>query len=719
MRGRIPAELRKLPQWVCCRPDKIPLDPRTGQRASVTDHGTWGTFEEALASKLWTGFVLNSDPYTVIDLDDKGNLSREQQDVHARILSAFSDTYIERSISGKGFHIWCRGRLPEAIKRDSVEIYTQDRYMVCTGDVAKDNPIVDKQRLLEQLAGEMKPRPTSSFADQEAKLSDDAIWRMASTAANADKFISLCEGTWHAMGYPSQSEADEALLSILAFYGKSNEQCTRMFRQTALGQRKKAERNDYLERSLKRVRSTEIAPVDLSMLASPVNATLPINQAKAFSRPPGIVGDVADYIYQAAVRPVPEIALAGAIALVAGVVGRSYNISSTGLNQYIIVLAPTGTGKEGAAQGIDKLITAVRQIVPSIDTFIGPRAFASGQGLVRVLEHQPCFVSILGEFGLTLQQICDPSSNSSHLALRQMLLDLYSKSGWAQFFRTAAYSDKDKNTKEVQSPAVTLFGESTPETFFDNLSSAHVASGLIPRFSVIEYKGQRPTRNLAQPQPPKELIERFAQLAAVALASQQNRTCLPVSIDEDAQALLDAFDVKADAAINDASGETERQLWNRAHLKALKLSALLAVGENAHYPQVRVQHAEWSIEFVNRDVEGTAAHYASGSVGVGDHRLSHDVKEAFAAYLTLTPQQRLGYKVPKGLLDKPIAPHGYFVRRLQKRTPFQQDRRGADKALTETLNSLVASGVLVRVPTQQAATQFGSNVALYCAGEGW
>jgi primase-polymerase (primpol)-like protein len=205
VRGRIPAELRKLAQWVCCRPDKIPLDPRTGQRASVTDHATWGTFDQALASQLWTGFVLNSDPYTVIDLDDKGTLTREQQDVHARILSAFSDTYVERSINGRGFHIWCRGKLPEAIKRDSVEIYTQDRYMVCTGDVANDKPIVDKQSLLEQLAGEMKPRPTSAFTDQNASLSDDDIWRMASTAANASKFISLCEGTWHAMGYPSQS----------------------------------------------------------------------------------------------------------------------------------------------------------------------------------------------------------------------------------------------------------------------------------------------------------------------------------------------------------------------------------------------------------------------------------------------------------------------------------------------------------------------------------
>ena len=157
MRRRIPGELQQRAQWVCCRPDKIPLDPRTGQRASVEDPSTWGTFAEALATNLWIGYVLSADdPYTIIDLDDKGQLTREQQDVHARILSAFP-TYIERSISGRGFHIICKGTLPAAVKRDSVEVYSRGRYMVCTGDVARDSPIADCQTLLSQLAGEMQP----------------------------------------------------------------------------------------------------------------------------------------------------------------------------------------------------------------------------------------------------------------------------------------------------------------------------------------------------------------------------------------------------------------------------------------------------------------------------------------------------------------------------------------------------------------------------------
>jgi primase-polymerase (primpol)-like protein len=51
----IPAELTTFPQWVCWqwgaerngRREKVPHNPRTGLRASVSDPHTWSTFAEA------------------------------------------------------------------------------------------------------------------------------------------------------------------------------------------------------------------------------------------------------------------------------------------------------------------------------------------------------------------------------------------------------------------------------------------------------------------------------------------------------------------------------------------------------------------------------------------------------------------------------------------------------------------------------------------------
>jgi len=51
----IPAQLTTYPQWLVWRwgaerhgrREKVPFDPRTGHRASVSDPSTWAPFEEA------------------------------------------------------------------------------------------------------------------------------------------------------------------------------------------------------------------------------------------------------------------------------------------------------------------------------------------------------------------------------------------------------------------------------------------------------------------------------------------------------------------------------------------------------------------------------------------------------------------------------------------------------------------------------------------------
>ena len=151
-----------------------------------------------------------------------------------------------------------------------------------------------------------------------------------------------------------------------------------------------------------------------------------LSPAKALF-PPGLVGDLSRYFYATAIRPVPEVALAAALAITAGVCGRSYNISGAGLNQYIVLLAKTGSGKEGALSGIDRLLAAVRPQLPMVDQFLGPAVFSSGQALIKVLSERPCFASVLGEFGLTLQQLSDHRANASQPEMRPVAT---SSLGW-------------------------------------------------------------------------------------------------------------------------------------------------------------------------------------------------------------------------------------------------------------------------------------------------
>lgn len=740
MRNNIPMELRALPQWVCAGPDKVPLSPRTGQPASVTDPNTWATFEEAVRTGMkHVGFVLAEwDPYTIIDLDNKPSkpCTPEQWARHQKILEAF-DSYTERSASGTGYHIIVKGRIPAGVHRDNVEVYSSARYMICTGDVVRNTPIADYQQLLDVIYGEMKPADVVELDDVEGIMSDEEVVEMAMRAANADKFNELCRGDWQAMGYESQSEADFALMSIFAYYTRDNEQVRRLFRMSPLGQREKAQKNDkYLNFALGKIRAQQPPLVDFEELKANLAPATSIPEAltpapapyikdtapvvPGVSLPPGLVGEVAQYIYQTAIRPVPEIALGAAIAITAGVCARSYNISGSGLNQYLILLAKTGAGKEGAVTGIDNLIAAIRPQVPMVDQFIGPSAFASGQALIKVLDDRPCFVSVLGEFGLTLQQLCDPRASSPQIMLKKVLLDLYSKSGWNKVLRSSVYSDTDKNTKIVQAPNVTILGESTPESFFEGLDSIHIAEGLIPRFSVIEYTGPRPPRNRNANTPPsQQLVARFSELVAVSLTTANNGTCANVQMESAAIQLMDEFDAKADGMINAAGSDVDMQLWNRAHLKALKLAAVIAVGCNPHAPVVTPDIARWSIDFVERDVAVMTTRFQRGEVGVGDHRHEVDIRKAVENYLAMSESQRLQYKTPKSLLNQPVVPFHYLRRKLRLLSAFKNDRRGVARALEDSLKDMVKAEILRQVPPQQAMEKFGVTTELYVKGPTW
>ncbi|MWV11156.1 DUF3987 domain-containing protein [Pseudomonas sp. R-28-1W-6] len=748
MRNNIPLELQQLPQWVCAGADKQPLNPKTGKPASVSDISTWATYEEACAAGFpHVGFVLTeADPYTIIDLDNKPEkpCTPEQWARHQKILEAF-DSYTERSTSGTGYHIVVKGTIPAGVHRDNVEVYSQSRYMICTGDVVRNSPINDHQPLLDVIYGEMKPDEMAELVEVESVLDDDEVLAMAMRAANAEKFNALCactsssgngerkvHGTYTELGYESQSEADFALLSILAYYTTDNEQVRRLFRMSGLGKRDKAVNdNKYLNRALSKIRAKQPPLVDqleVEALVAKAVAThhktnpVPVpGNAEAspivpgVSLPPGLVGDIAQYIFQSAIRPVPEVALVAALGLVAGISSRSYNVSQTGLNLYLILLGKTGVGKEGGKQGINRLIAAVRPQVPMVDQYVGPSAFASGQALVKHFNEQPCFYSVLDEFGHTLKRITAPKASGAELALHKELLALYSHSGPEDFIGVQAHSDKEKNTAVVRSPGLTIIGESTPDVFFDCLDSALIQDGLVPRLLVVEYAGGRPPRNRqAGGKPAATLVKRLVDLVTVAIQTGQNGRSATVELSADAEDMLDAFDSECDDHIN-RGGSTEVQLWNRAHLNALRVAAVLAVGSSPHTPVVNTEHARWAIDFVRRSLSTVQSRFDRGEAGGSDMSKAEAVlHKAVQAFLTMTPEERakkhLG--IPAKMREGLAIPHDFLRRRARDVQPF----KGNPRLLGEILVDMVKAEVLTKVPPQQALEQYGSKGDCYVVG---
>jgi hypothetical protein len=85
------------------------------------------------------------------------------------------------------------------------------------------------------------------------ELTDEDVIRLARSAKNAAKFEPLWSGDTH--GYASHSEADQALISRLAFYTQDEEQLDRLYRQSGLCRQKWLDRPDYRRRTITRALS--------------------------------------------------------------------------------------------------------------------------------------------------------------------------------------------------------------------------------------------------------------------------------------------------------------------------------------------------------------------------------------------------------------------------------------------------------------------------------
>lgn len=444
---------------------------------------------------------------------------------------------------------------------------------------------------------------------------------------------------------------------------------------------------------------------------------LPLGQESEVPPPPGLLGEIAVFIHSAAPRPVPEIAIAGSIGFLAGIAGRAYNVSGTGLNHYVLALADTGTGKEAIKSGIDRIVAALTDpasggiCAPSAANIVGPSDMASGQGLLRALSKRqpPCFVSIIGEFGLRFKQMADDRAHSADTALLRALLDLYHKSGHGSVVGETVYSEREKNTGAIAAPALSLIGESTPGTFYRYLNEGMIANGLLPRFNVIEYKGKRPRRNrnaaLARPDP--AMLERLAMLIAhCQLAAAKNQSTI-VSIMPDAEALLDELDEYADDQINGSDRSINRELWNRAHLKALKLAALIAVGCNHETPIITLEMAKWAREQVERDIRRLLDRFESGDVGdasASDAKQHEAIFRCMYEYAT-TPFDEIpkAYGVDRAMHDMKVIPKTYLARRLLSMPAFKP---GGTQALDRALKHFLETDEIRELPKSQTIEKF-------------
>jgi hypothetical protein len=429
--------------------------------------------------------------------------------------------------------------------------------------------------------------------------------------------------------------------------------------------------------------------------------------------PSDLVSELTDFFFAAAPRPVKEIAWVAAIVFLAGISGRAFNISGTGLNLYVLLIAVTGRGKESVSSGISKLLSAVIKLSPTAIEFRGPAHIASPEALLRWLTRSPCIFSIVGEFGHKLKEMSAPNAPSNVIGLNRVLLDVFSKSGNGQTFGAMAYADNSKNTAVIQSPTLTLYGDSTPETFFENVHEGFVSDGLAPRFMVVEYSGPRVDLNDAHAKavPSKALVNKICDLIAQSQSLSSRGQVCNVGMSPEAKLILDKFEKRTTAQINtNGVGTIAIELWNRAHLKALKLAAIYAVGCNYINPAITADQAQRACGEIHAQTMALLKRFSNGEIGAVENNEALRRKtllDAIMHYATCPFEGVKRYGVMVEMHERKVIPETYLQRRLGQIACFRRAREGSTRALKSTIKNMIDADEIREIPKNQTIKDFG------------
>ena len=422
--------------------------------------------------------------------------------------------------------------------------------------------------------------------------------------------------------------------------------------------------------------------------------------------PPGVLGAVAGFVYDSAPRQIPEVAIATALGLMAGITGRSYNIDDLGLNLYIILVAKSAVGKGTVHSGIGHILRS--SCGQSVSRFVDFADYESAKALLASVEKRRSFVNVVEEWGRTLQEMSSDKRGSATHQLRTAMTRLYQRSSAS----SVAVQGSCLGEHGVGGAAAySLIGETNPGTFYSALTESMMEDGFLSRFNVIEYTGDRPPSN---PHPsrlvPRDLADVLKKIAnhSESIMAGNGGLAVNVKADKTARSMLNDFDAMCDKRIHEAGDEEGyRQIWNRAHLKSLRISAILAVCDDHIAPMISSAHAEWAINLIRSECHNMVRKISGGDVGCDENTRYRKLRSLFHDYVAGRISQ--GYNPDPRMVNDKVVPRTYLQIRTGQIKSFKNYRLGSTRAMDDALRDAIDRGDVLEITKSKSKELYGYN----------
>ena len=281
LRTAVPDEMKARPNWVVVKTwwnadkgkyNKRPVNCNSdkGEYAESDNPETWTSFDDALKYLKEKGgttiaYALDGkDNVSCIDLDHCYDENGQPSALAKEILSKCGKTYIEKSVSGNGLHIFGKtnGMDIRSFSKDGdLEFYQKEHFIAMTGDGAGFYRLesFDTPEMKELLSRKCEKREewkgVCKGVNGLSTMTDRDVVEKASNAKNGDKFKRLYAGEDLQNNH---SNSDMSLMNLLAYWCNGDkEQMLRIFATSGLFRPNKSP--DYYEcTAIKALRSMPV-----------------------------------------------------------------------------------------------------------------------------------------------------------------------------------------------------------------------------------------------------------------------------------------------------------------------------------------------------------------------------------------------------------------------------------------------------------------------------
>ncbi|MCK1273806.1 bifunctional DNA primase/polymerase [Bradyrhizobium sp. 61] len=323
-----------------------------------------------------------------------------------------------------------------------------------------------------------------------------------------------------------------------------------------------------------------------------------MGELEALCHPPGLVGDIMDWIAASTSSPSRPLALGPALGFVGTLAGR-HHAGPTNLrtNLYIVALAPAGYGKDHPRKALSRLA-----VESGLDRYLGPEGFLSDSALRKTIEHNPSQLSLMDEFGAFIAKIMDRRAGTHQSSIRQMLMQMFTSAD-SLYKGTASAAE---SAVPIYNPNFSIYGTSTPHDFWPSMSGKGISDGFLPRWLVLTITGDpadgvEPKATL---EPPTKLIEDCRAIithnGAGNLGDSSSRPILRprvadwgVGAKERWMELRLAFRRRGEACSPDLAA-----LWTRTMEVALRVAHIVAIGVDPIRPVLTRDLVDWAAKLM-------------------------------------------------------------------------------------------------------------------------